>query len=285
MGKVIFNEEIIQQEDVKINMEDRGFQFGDGVYEVIRIYNGKPFALLEHIDRLFTSAEKIFMEVSTSKSKLIELISDLLALENVNTCNLYIQVTRGVAPRNHVIPENASTTLIGYIMEGARPITLMQSGAEAVTSEDLRWQLCDIKSISLLGNVLAKKKATNANCLEAILHRNNVVTEGSSTNVWIVAGDKIFTHPANHYILNGITRQKLISTIHNHTFSFEEHPFTIEQLLEADEVFITSTTLEIVPIIAIDQKKINDGAPGNITRSLQKLFEKEIEKECGPLKS
>lgn len=285
MGKVIFNGEIVRQENVKINLEDRGFQFGDGVYEVIRIYNGKPFALMEHIDRLFASAEEIFMEISTSKDKLIELITDLIALEGGHTCNLYIQVTRGVAIRNHVIPENASTTLIGYIMDGARPNTLMQSGAEAVTSEDLRWQRCDIKSISLLGNVLAKKKATDANCLEAILHRNHVVTEGSSTNVWIVTNGKIFTHPANNYILNGITRQKLISIIHHHKFSFEERPFTIEQLLVADEVFITSTTLEIIPIVAIDEKKINNGIPGNITRSLQRLFQEKIEKECGSLNS
>lgn len=285
MGKVIFNGHIVDREKAVIHIEDRGFQFGDGVYEVIRIYNGKPFTLKEHIDRLFASAQKIYMEIPYSKQEITDLVINLLVQENVSTCNLYLQISRGVVPRNHVIPETASPTLVGYLMPGTRPVDLMKTGGKAVITEDLRWHYCDIKSISLLGAVLAKKKATDAGCLEAILHRDGIITEGSSTNVWMVQNGKLFTHPANQFILNGITRQKVISLLDINQLPYEETGFTVEQLQNADELFLTSTTMEIVPIVEVDGVKIGSGTPGDVTRKLQTLFEQEIEHECGHLLS
>lgn len=285
MGKVIFNGHIVDREKAIIHIEDRGFQFGDGVYEVIRIYNGKPFTLKEHIDRLYASAQKIYMEIPYSKQEITDLIINLLEQENASTCNLYLQISRGVVPRNHVIPETASPTLIGYLMPGTRPVDLMKTGGKAVITEDLRWHYCDIKSISLLGAVLAKKKATDAGCLEAILHRDGIITEGSSTNIWMVQNGKLFTHPANQFILNGITRQKVISLLDFNQLPYEEIGFTVEQLQNADELFLTSTTMEIIPIVEVDGVKIGNGTPGDVTRKLQTLFEQEIEHECGHLLS
>lgn len=285
MGKVIFNGHIVDREKAIIHIEDRGFQFGDGVYEVIRIYNGKPFTLKEHIDRLYASAQKIYMEIPYSKQEITDLIINLLEQENASTCNLYLQISRGVVPRNHVIPETASPTLIGYLMPGTRPVDLMKTGGKAVITEDLRWHYCDIKSISLLGAVLAKKKATDAGCLEAILHRDGIITEGSSTNIWMVQNGKLFTHPANQFILNGITRQKVISLLDFNQLPYEETGFTVEQLQNADELFLTSTTMEIIPIVEVDGVKIGNGTPGDVTRKLQTLFEQEIEHECGHLLS
>lgn len=285
MGKVIFNGHIVDREKAIIHIEDRGFQFGDGVYEVIRIYNGKPFTLKEHIDRLYASAQKIYMEIPYSKQEITDLIINLLDQENASTCNLYLQISRGVVPRNHVIPETASPTLVGYLMPGTRPVDLMKTGGKAVMTEDLRWHYCDIKSISLLGAVLAKKKATDAGCLEAILHRDGIITEGSSTNIWMVQNGKLFTHPANQFILNGITRQKVISLLDFNQLPYEETGFTVEQLQNADELFLTSTTMEIIPIVEVDGVKIGNGTPGDVTRKLQTLFEQEIEHECGHLLS
>ncbi len=285
MGKVIFNGHIVDREKAIIHIEDRGFQFGDGVYEVIRIYNGKPFTLKEHIDRLYASAQKIYMEIPYSKQEVTDLIINLLEQESASTCNLYLQISRGVVPRNHVIPETASPTLIGYLMPGTRPVDLMKTGGKAVITEDLRWHYCDIKSISLLGAVLAKKKATDAGCLEAILHRDGIITEGSSTNIWMVQNGKLFTHPANQFILNGITRQKVISLLDFNQLPYEETGFTVEQLQNADELFLTSTTMEIIPIVEVDGVKIGNGTPGDVTRKLQTLFEREIEHECGHLLS
>ncbi|WP_368985532.1 D-amino-acid transaminase [Caldifermentibacillus hisashii] len=285
MGKVIFNGHIVDREKAIIHIEDRGFQFGDGVYEVIRIYNGKPFTLKEHIDRLYASAQKIYMEIPYSKQEVKDLIINLLEQESASTCNLYLQISRGVVPRNHVIPETASPTLIGYLMPGTRPVDLMKTGGKAVITEDLRWHHCDIKSISLLGAVLAKKKATDAGCLEAILHRDGIITEGSSTNIWMVQNGKLFTHPANQFILNGITRQKVISLLDFNQLPYEETGFTVEQLQNADELFLTSTTMEIIPIVEVDGVKIGNGTPGDVTRKLQTLFEREIEHECGHLLS
>lgn len=285
MGKVIFNGHIVGREKAIIHIEDRGFQFGEGVYEVIRIYNGKPFTLKEHIDRLYASAQKIYMEIPYSKQEVTDLIINLLEQESASTCNLYLQISRGVVPRNHVIPETASPTLIGYLMPGTRPVDLMKTGGKAVITEDLRWHYCDIKSISLLGAVLAKKKATDAGCLEAILHRDGIITEGSSTNIWMVQNGKLFTHPANQFILNGITRQKVISLLDFNQLPYEETGFTVEQLQNADELFLTSTTMEIIPIVEVDGVKIGNGTPGDVTRKLQTLFEREIEHECGHLLS
>lgn len=281
MGNIIFNGEIIKREHAKVDIEDRGYQFGDGIYEVVRVYNGKPFALHAHIDRLIDSAKKIYLDIPYTKNELVELVNKLIKMEQAGTCNFYIQISRGVSVRNHVIPEEITAVVVGYLMKSERPVEKIINGVKAVLTEDTRWLHCDIKSLNLLGNILAKKKATDCGAFEAILHRGETVTEGSSANVWIVKNGKLFTHEVNHFILNGITRQRVIEISHKKGFQYEERAFTVKELLNADEVFITSTTIEIVPITTIGDKQISDGTPGEVTKQLQSLFVKEIEAECG----
>lgn len=281
VSNVIYNGKILKRNEVKINIEDRGYQFGDGVYEVIRVYNRKPFQMDAHIERLFESARKIFMDIPYSKTEIKSWIYKLINKEPATTYNVYVQVTRGVSVRNHVIPKDSKVVFTGYVLHSERPVEIMMNGARAVLVEDKRWLHCDIKSISLLSNVLAKKQATDQGAFEAILHRGEIVTEASVSNVWIVKEGKFLTHPANHLILNGITRQCVINQLDKHNLPYEEKPFTVEDLLNADEVFITSTTSEILPIVQVDDVRINNGKPGSETKRLQDLFVKQIEAECG----
>lgn len=283
MELILYNGEMIKRSEAKINIEDRGFQFGDGVYEVIRIYNGQPFALEPHLDRLYESAKKIYLEIPYSKSELKNLISSFIDLEKVNVCNFYLQISRGASVRNHLLPEKSTPTLIGYFLEGPRPINLMEKGGKVVLAEDTRWFHCDIKSISLLGNVMARHKATMAGGFEGILHRGPIITEATAANVWIGKNGKLYTHPPSNLILNGITRQILLQLCQKHGIPVEEKAFTVEELFQADEVFLTSTTLEVVPVIKVDDAVIGTGTPGPLTRNLQQLYEKKVMEECGAL--
>ncbi|WAA10077.1 D-amino-acid transaminase [Fervidibacillus albus] len=284
MAYMLLNGELIERSEGKIDIEDRGFQFGDGVYEVISVYGGHPFALNEHLDRLFESARKIYMNIPYSKTELEDGIKRLLQKEKKNNCYVYMQFSRGTSIRNHIIPKTATGTLIIYLLDAKQIDEWKQKGIKTVITEDIRWLRCDIKTTSLLGNVLVKQKAVEKNASEAILHRDGVVTEGSSTNVWIVKDRLIRTHPADHFILNGITRREILSICENHQFRCMEQRFTVDELLEADEIFITSTTLEVMPVVEVDGQKISGGKPGPITRKLQSLFEQEIQFRCFDVK-
>src|SRR5690625_1071941 len=246
---ILINEMFEEQDKVHINIEDRGYQFGDGIYEVIRVYNVNCFKLDAHLQRLQQSAKYIELKLPYSiveiKNKLIKLLNK----NNLRNGHIYLQVTRGVAPRTHHFPNDSSAVLIAYTQERERPIQKMKLGISAITTEDIRWHRCDIKSLNLLGNVLAKQKAKEQDCDEAILHRDNIVTEGSSTNVFIVKGRKLYTHPVNNYILNGITRNVVIQLALDNHLSVIEEEFTMNDLFKADEIFITSTTIEITPIV------------------------------------
>ncbi|NLY79378.1 MAG: D-amino-acid transaminase [Lysinibacillus sp.] len=279
MGYTLWNDKIVKDEEVIIDKEDRGYQFGDGVYEVIKVYNGEMFTATEHIDRLYASAEKIRMTVPFTKDKLHQLLHELVEKNEVNTGHIYFQITRGVAPRAHNFPSDTVKPVItAYTKENPRPLENFKKGVKATFVEDIRWLRCDIKTLNLLGAVLAKQEAHDKGCYEAILHRNNTVTEGSSTNVFGVKSDVLYTHPANNFILKGITRDVVIQCADEIGLTVKEIPFTTEEALKMDELFITSTTSEITPVIEVDDKKINDGKVGEWTRKLQKQFETKIPK-------
>ncbi|MBP3038880.1 D-amino-acid transaminase [Bacillaceae bacterium Marseille-Q3522] len=278
--QVIINGKFIERGQAKVDIEDRGFQFGDGVYEVIRVYNGKLFTAKEHLQRLAASCEAISLHVSKQMEHLQEMLEKLIEKNQVNTGIVYMQFTRGAAPRNHLFPDATVATYIVTTKELPRPVKAMTEGIEAILQEDIRWLRCDIKSLNLLGNVLARQKAQEAGCQEAILHRGDIVTEGSHTNVAIVKDDTIYTHPADHFILNGISRQKLIGLCQKHRIPLKEAAFSVEDLTKADEVFITGTTTEVTPVITVDGKPVNGGKIGEVTRKLQKLFETAIIEEC-----
>jgi D-alanine transaminase len=275
---IIHNNKIVDRRDVHINIEDRGYQFGDGVYEVIRIYNGKFFALDEHLIRLERSLRELRINYPLEKDLLIANMEQLVQAEEIRDGILYLQITRGSSPRIHHFPTDLSPNMVAYVSSYPRPLTTIQNGAKAIFVEDIRWLRCDIKSINLLGNVLAKQAAKESGALEAIQHRGEIVTEGSSTNVFIVKEKTLFTHPANHLILNGITRNVVINLARKNQIPVIEQEFTKEDLLAAEEVFITSTTAEITPIIQVSDHLIGHGSPGPVTKQLQSHFELEIEK-------
>ena len=282
MKKILVNEALVERDNVKIDIEDRGYQFGDGVYEVIRVYNGRLFTKDEHLNRLYESAEKISLTIPYPQETLSERIEQLIAVNQLQTGIVYLQITRGTAPRQHAFPsKETAPTFVAYTNEMSRNEAAMAKGAMGLLVEDVRWLRCDIKSLNLLGNILAKQKATEAGCIEAIMHRGETVMEGSSSNMFIVKAGQLLTHPATNLILNGITRQVVLKLCEENNIDYTETPFSVQELLDAEEVFLTSTTSEVIPLIQIDGKQISNGAVGPITKKLQQLFTKRIKVECG----
>ncbi|MBC2207286.1 D-amino-acid transaminase [Listeria booriae] len=283
--KVLVNNQLIERVEAKIDIEDRGYQFGDGVYEVVRAYNGQFFTYEEHIDRLYASANKIDLVIPFEKAELRELLEGLLKANNIGTGNVYLQVTRGIqSPRNHVVPElPLEGVLTASASEVPRDTTLFEQGRKAILEEDVRWLRCDIKSLNLLGNTMAKNKAHQAGAFEAILHRGEEVTEGSATNAYIIKDGTLMTHAADNLILSGITRQVILKVARDIGVPVAETGFTLADLVTADEVFISSTTIEVTPIIEIDGKQVRDGKRGPITKKIHDAFTAEVLKQCGEL--
>ncbi|KZD66333.1 D-amino-acid transaminase [Bacillus cereus] len=267
-------------EEINLSIEDRSAQFGDGVYEVIRCYaskTGMRFHLLhEHIDRLFDSMAFINIKPSFTKEELIVKLLKLVTVNGITEDSyIYIQISRGTAPRNHIYNDDIKPNYYAYVVPKKRPTELFKTGVKALIQEDCRWLKCNIKSLNLLPNVLAKQEAHNNGCFEAILHRDGIVTEGSASNVFIVKDGTLQTHPANNYILNGIVRQQVIKLAETLNIPTELSPFTLDQLLEADEVFITSTTAELIPVSNIFGK-VEFSSKRPILSKLQEVFEQNI---------
>ncbi|WP_042459804.1 D-amino-acid transaminase [Neobacillus dielmonensis] len=285
MAYAILNGKMLDRAEAKVDMEDRGYQFGDGVYEVIRVYNGKLFTLDEHLERLERSLTNISIKPPFTNQELTEMLYQLVEKNNLETGIVYMQITRGVAPRNHAFPSGGVTPcLTAYTKELARPLAQLKSGVKTILTEDIRWLRCDIKSLNLLANVLAKQKAADNNCYEAIQHRGHEVTEGSSSNVFIIKNGVVITHPSDQLILKGITKDVILKQCESLQIPVEERVFSLDELSGADEVFLSSTTSEVMPIIEIAGNSVKDGNPGPVTRKLQEAFEQEIVEQCGELK-
>ncbi|MDA8353135.1 MAG: D-amino-acid transaminase [Firmicutes bacterium] len=274
--EILFDETFTPRDQAKVDIEDRGYQFGDGIYEVIRVYGGKMFCLEPHLQRLQRSTSEIRLQLPYSLERLKQLLQELVQNNHLTDGNVYLQVSRGTAPRNHKFPENTRPMVVAYTMEAPRPVKMLDEGIHTITDPDIRWLRCDIKSLNLLGAVMSKQKAADRGCEEAILHRDGRVTEGSSTNVFLVKDGTLITHPADHLILHGITRQVVLELAAELNWPVEERAASIEELFRADEVFITSTTTEVTPVISIDGRTVSDGKPGPMTRRLQKAFAERI---------
>lgn len=262
--------------DATFPIEERGFQFGDGIYEVIRLYEGVFYTLKEHMDRLYRSLNEVRITIPWTQAELTALLEELVQKNAfTNDGQVYLQITRGSAPRNHVFPEQVTPNVVAYVKEAARPMTTMKQGVTAFLADDIRWLRCDIKSLNLLPAVLAKQAAKEQGGYEAIFHRNGVVTECSSSNVYLVKDGTIYTHPATNLILNGITRQRVVAICEANQLPLVEKAFSVEEIAQADELFLTSTTSEVTPIISVDGKAIGDGNVGSLTKSLQALYEED----------
>jgi D-alanine transaminase len=272
------NRKFVPRETAVVDIEDRGYQFGDGVYEVIPVNKNKYFKLDQHLERLIRSAGEIgiFMEnvnVAEMKSNLLKLCK----LNHLRNGIVYVQITRGVSPRAHPYPNSSVLPqVIAYTIQLSRPVMLQTEGVRCILINDIRWLRCDIKSLNLLWNVMAKQQAVEKKMYEAIFHREDIVTEGSSTNVFIVKNSVIYTHPANQFILNGITRLTILELCNTLNVTVLQTAISIEQLLTADEVFITSSTIEILPVIEVEGNVIGKGVPGSMTNLLQEQLFKLI---------
>ncbi len=273
---ILINDQFIaRNQDTHIDIEDRGYQFGDGIYEVVRTYNGKPFRLDDHLERFERSANEIYLQLPMSKTETKLKITQLIEMNNLQNGTIYFQVTRGVAPRNHAFPDQAQPVFTAYTKQTPRPLEQFKNGIKVVTVEDIRWLRCDIKSLNLLGNVLAKQYAHVHQADEAIQIRDNTVTEGSSSNFYIIEKGTIYTHPVDHFILKGITRTVIEEIANKLGIPFVERLFSVKDIYRADEVFISSTTAEVTPVIQVNDRTIGN-SPGHIVRALQTEFERLI---------
>lgn len=264
------------RENLQYPMEERGLQFGDGVYEVIRVYNGSYYLLEEHVNRLFRSAQAIKLELPFSKEEITNLLLQLLKRNNFSSDGkTYLQATRGSAPRNHAFPENVETNVYAYAQDLPRNLEKLEKGVSTITQHDSRWDNCYIKSLNLLPNVLAKQEAKENGCFEAIFHKDGVVTECSSSNVYLVKDGKICTHPTTKGILHGCVRMRVEEFASDLSIPFVEKAFSLDDITGADELFLSSSTAEVMPIISADGAKVGNGKPGVITRQLQEAYEKD----------
>lgn len=252
-----FNGKWLPLEKVKISPLDRGFLFSDGVYEVIPVYNNKPFFLESHIERLLNSLKKISLTINLP---IMEIVLELIRKNCLENQIIYVQITRGVAKRNHAFPKNVSPTvfMMSSLLERPSNDDIL-TGVSAITSEDNRWLGCDIKSISLLPNVLAREKAVKENCTESILIRDGRVTEGAASSIWIVRNKILQCPKPNRELLEGVRISILELICEKYGIKFLREDFSYSELLKADEVIMTSATKEILSVTVIDKKLIGTG--------------------------
>lgn len=277
MTKILVNDVLVEEQDAKVAYNDRGYNFGDGIYEYVRLYDNKLFTAKEHFERLLRSAQEIGLDIDYTVESLTELVRKLAEANGVTDGGVYMQITRGAAPRDHAFPTPpVAPVLTAFTKSYERPYEELKNGVSVVTTDDVRWLRCDIKSLNLLGNVLAKEYATKYNAEEAVQHRDGIVTEGASSNVYAIKDGVVHTHPANNLILNGITRRVIQWICDDENITFNEEPFTVEFLKAADEVIISSTSAEVMPVVTIDGEPVNGGQVGPITRQLQEGFERYI---------
>jgi D-alanine transaminase len=270
--KVYLNGSIVAPEDAKISVFDRGFIFGDGIYEVMVQIDGFFFYEKAHLNRLQDGLNKINISYDTSNLP-IEIEKLLSATELTGKdCLLYIQITRGVAPRQHSYPSDIVPTIMMYAVPKVLP-KINTINAKVITREDFRWSRCDIKMTSLLGNVMLNEEAMLHQCFETILHRDGFFTEASHCNVFFVKEGVVLTHPANELILDGITRQVIFELCKSLNIEIRETPVSVNDISKIDEAFLTGTSTQIASIQQIDNHILyKEGKIGRVTQKLQEAF-------------
>lgn len=275
MADVAFvNGRFLPLADAVVSVEDRGFQFGDGIYEVIRTYHGRPFEVAAHLERLNRSAQALGIPQPYSNEQWSRLIEDGIRRAGYPEAKVYIQVTRGVAPRDHAYTSDLVPTTIMTVRE-LHPLsrTVLSAGVSVMTTEDIRWGRCDVKSVNLLANVLARQQGKQAGVFEVVLIREDHVTEGAVSNVMMVRDQTVITAPEGPRILSGVTRAVVLRLARREGFSVQERFPSRAELYEAEEVFLTGTTVEVLGVISVDGRVIGRGQPGPVTGRLAQAFE------------
>lgn len=274
MDKVYLNGEFLTADQAKVSVFDRGFLLGDGVYEVIPVYAGKCFQLDGHLLRLQASLNGVRMKNPHSNSEWQALIKQLIELNGGGDQSLYLQVTRGVAPRDHIFPEGVTPTAFA-MSNPLQPVPekYKTKGAAAITLADIRWQNCNIKAITLLPNSLLKQQAHEAGALEALLIRDGYLTEGAASNAYVVIQGTIYTAPKDEKVLPGITRDVVIDIAKANNLPIIEQAVTEQQLKQADEIWISSSTKEVVAITQLDGEAVAGGVPGPVWQKMDALYQ------------
>jgi D-alanine transaminase len=272
---VYLNGDFLPLEQAHISPLDRGFLFGDGVYEVVPVYTGRPFRMAEHLRRLSSSMRAIHLETDLGESAFAELLSTLVARNDLSDAGLYLQVTRGApAFRDHSFPERVRPTVYAHCFP-LKPVNLDpdSAGIATVTRPDIRWGACNIKSIALLANVLARQESVREGAGETILVRDDTVTECSASNVFIVEAGTLVTPPNGPWILPGITRDVVLDLARENDIPWREESFSEARLRAADEVWVTSSTKEITPVLSIDAQNVGNGRAGPLWQRVSGLYQ------------
>ncbi len=275
MSTAYLNGEFRPLSETQVSVMDRGFLFGDGVYEVIPVYGGRLFRLAHHLKRLRNSLDAVRIANPLSNEAWETMLTELVARNEGLDQAAYLQVTRGVAPRrDHAFPENSSPTLFAMSTPMAEAVDIDSvTGIAAITLPDIRWKICNIKAITLLPNVLLRQQAIDSDGAEAILIDDGLAIEGAASNIFIVRNGLLITPPNGPALLPGITRDLIIELATNHAIPFREADITQQELCNADEIWLTSSTREISPVIRLDDKTISGGAPGPQWRRMISLYQ------------
>ena len=271
--EVYLNGKYLPAAEASISIFDRGFIFGDGVYEVIPVYGGRLFRLQQHLDRLRYSLGEIRLPAPLSDRE-ITLIFERLLNGRSDDASVYLQITRGSAPRNHAFPDKMKPTVLAYAQDLVYPDQAhREAGVRAVSFPDQRWERCDIKSVSLLANVLARQYAHEHNAAEAVLFRDGKLTEGAASTLFVVHNGQLLTTASGHSILPGITRELVLELACNHGLQCQQTDISEQQVKQADELWLSSSTKEILPIVELDGKLVGDGKPGPHYHQIIKLYD------------
>ncbi len=269
---VYFNGRYLSKDDVRISPDDRGFLFADGIYEVTRAYGGRLFRVDDHIRRLDRSLRILRIDPAPAAA-LPEIAERLLQANDLPDALVYVQVTRGAAPRNHAFPNPATEpTVYAAVSPAVSNAPMQQDGTRVILVPDLRWGRCDVKSVALLPNVLANQRAHDAGAYEALFVRDGALTEGTHTNVCAVFDGELRTYPSTNYILPGVTRTVVLELCAAQGIPYRLEPFYEHELRRADELMILGTSTEVTPVVQVDDWRVGDGTPGPVTRRLQHAF-------------
>lgn len=273
---VYLNGVYLDRAQAVVSVDDRGFLFGDGVYEVTRARDGQLFEWERHARRLARGLDGLSITPPAGLAAAVFEISERLLRENgleEGDASVYLQITRGTAPRTHYFPPPGTAPTI--FMSASRlktPEEVRARGASVIMLPDLRWSRCDLKTVNLLPNVLAKQQAIAAGAFEAVLLDEGLMIEGASSNAFAVVGDVLRTHPATHRILNGITREVVLELATELGIPFADEAVTVEELAEASEMMVTATTADVMPVVQVDGRTVGDGRPGPVARELHRAL-------------
>jgi D-alanine transaminase len=274
ISRVYLNGQFVDASEARVSAFDRGFIFGDGVYEVIPVYGGRPFRLPQHLTRLKASLDAVMIDNPLSDEQWISIIDELVSDAGKTDQAIYLQITRGAAPRDHAFPANVQPTVFAYSKPMRYPDdSEIEKGVAAITTADIRWRRCDIKAIALLANVVLRQQAVAQGKAEAILIHEGHVTEGAASNIFTVKDKVIYTPPKGEQILPGITRDLVVELARRNNIDCQEVVVTEKQLQGADEVWLTSSMKEILPIVEIDGQTVGTGKRGDMHRLLFDLYQ------------